>query len=93
MKVKNTGNLAGREVVQLYVQDHAASVARPVRELKGVQKIHLEPGEEREVVFTITEEMLAFSNIDMKFAAEAGRFSVYVGDSSETKNEAQFVMV
>lgn len=93
VKVKNTGSLAGREVVQLYVQDHTACVARPVRELKGVRKICLEPGEEKEAVFIITEEMLSFTDINMKFASEAGRFSIYVGNSSETKNEAQFALV
>ncbi len=91
--VKNTGNMSGREVVQLYVQDHAASVARPVRELKGAQKIGLEPGEEKEVVFTITEEMLAFTNIDMEFTSEAGKYSVYIGSSSEADNEGVFELV
>ena len=90
MTVRNTGKVFGREVVQLYVQDHAASVARPVREMKGAQKICLEPGEEKEVVFTITEEMLAFTNIDMKFTSEAGTYSVYVGNSSETVNGEEF---
>lgn len=93
VKVKNTGSAAGREVVQMYIQDHAASVTRPVRELKGVQKIALAPGEEKEAVFLITEEMLAFTNIDMEFASEAGEFSVYVGSSSETQNEARFSLV
>ncbi len=93
VKVRNTGSRAGREVVQLYLQDHAASVARPVRELKGVQKIALEPGEEKEVVFTITEEMLAFTDINMKFTSEAGRFSIYIGNSSETQNEARFTLI
>lgn len=91
-KVKNTGSVPGREVVQLYLQDHAASVARPVRELKGVQKLALAPGEEKEVVFEITEEMLFFTNMDMKFTSEPGSYSVYVGNSSETQNGAEFCL-
>lgn len=93
VKVKNTGTVAGREVVQLYIQDHAASVARPVRELKGIQKLSLMPGEEKEVVFVITEEMLAFTNIDMTFGSEAGSYSIFVGNSSDTQNEATFHLI
>lgn len=91
--VKNTGSVAGREVVQLYIQDHAASVTRPVRELKGIQKLALAPGEEKEAVFVITEEMLAFTDIDMRLVSEPGSFSVFVGNSSETQNEAVFELV
>ena len=90
--VKNTGAVRGCEVVQLYISDRAASVARPVRELKGFEKIALEAGEEREVRFRITEEMLSFTNIDMKFTAEAGVFDVYIGNSSETENRAEFIL-
>ena len=91
--VKNTGSRAGREVVQLYIRDHAASVARPVRELRGAQKIALAPGEEKEVVFAITEEMLAFTNIDMEFTGEPGKYTVYVGNSSGTQNGAEFCLI
>lgn len=90
--VKNTGAVRGCEVVQLYISDRAASVARPVRELKGFEKIALEAGEERKVRFRITEEMLSFTNIDMKFTAEAGVFDVYIGNSSETENRAEFIL-
>ncbi|MBQ7841566.1 MAG: beta-glucosidase BglX [Lachnospiraceae bacterium] len=91
--VKNTGTAAGKEVVQLYIRDHAASVARPVRELKGFEKIALAPGEEKEVIFTITEDMLSFTNIDMEFTSEVGAYSVYVGNSSETENEGVFTLI
>lgn len=90
--VKNTGLCAGSEVVQLYIQDLSASVARPVRELKGFQKVALNPGEEKEVTFTITEDMLRFTNINMKSESEAGNFYVYVGNSSETQNKAEFLL-
>jgi beta-glucosidase len=90
VRVKNTGDRAGHEVVQLYLRDRSASVARPVRELKGVQKLFLQPGEEREVVFTITDEMLSFTDADMNYTSEPGEFSAFVGNSSETLNEAVF---
>lgn len=88
--VKNTGKVKGAEVVQLYIRDCAASVARPVRELKGFEKIWLEPGEEREVRFLVTEEMLRFTGADMRYASENGMFCAYVGNSSETQNEVRF---
>lgn len=91
--VKNTGKRGGFEVVQLYLRDEAASVARPVRELKGFQKIYLAPGEEREVSFVITEDMLKFHDIDMKNTAEAGAFTVFVGRDSRSENRAEFELV
>lgn len=90
--VKNAGRHKGAEVVQLYVKDNEGSVARPVRELKGFQKIWLAPGEEKEVSFTITEDMLKFHDINMDYAAEEGTFTVYVGSDSRTRNQAEFVL-
>lgn len=77
--VENTGDVAGEEVVQLYLHDVAASVVRPVKELKGFQKIALGPGEKKEVVFEITEEMLKFYDSALSFAAQPGKFEVFVG--------------
>ncbi len=91
--VKNTGRSKGAEVVQLYLCDEVGSVARPVRELKGFQKIWLMPEEEKEVVFTITEDMLKFYDIHMEFKAEPGEFSVYIGGSSTTRNKAAFTLI
>ena len=91
--VQNTGNRAGTEVVQLYIRDVAGSVARPVRELKGFQRIAMQPGESREVTFEITEEMLRFYNIDMGYVAEPGRFEVYIGGSSDAEQKAEFRLV
>lgn len=88
--VKNVGSVKGKEVVQLYVQDVCGSVVRPVRELKGFQKMELEPGEERTVIFEITEKMLRFHNINMEETSEPGRFRVFLGNSSETENGAAF---
>ena len=91
--VQNTGNRAGTEVVQLYIRDVAGSVARPVRELKGFQRIAMQLGESREVTFEITEEMLRFYNIDMEYVAEPGRFEVYIGGSSDAEQKAEFRLV
>lgn len=91
--VKNTGTVRGQEVIQMYLEDVCGSVARPVRELKGFQKICLEPGEEKEVCFEIREEMLRFHDINMNYVSETGEFKVYVGNSSETGNEASFVLI
>ena len=90
--VKNTGTVKGQEVVQMYLEDECGSVARPVRELKGFRKICLEPGEETEVQFKISEEMLRFYDINMDYVSEAGEFKVFVGNSSETENGASFVL-
>jgi beta-glucosidase len=80
VEVKNTGSRAGEEVVQLYVRDLVGSVTRPVRELKGFRKIKLEPGASEKVTFTLAPADLAFTQGDMQFAPEAGKFEVYIGD-------------
>ena len=90
VSVKNTGKTAGTETVQMYIQDVSASVARPVRELRGYQKVVLEPGEEKEAAFEIDEAMLAFLRDDGTVGSESGRFRVWIGSSSETENEAEF---
>ncbi|MBO5291820.1 MAG: beta-glucosidase BglX [Lachnospiraceae bacterium] len=88
--VENTGRTAGAEVVQLYLTDECASVARPVRELKDYQKIHLQPGEKKRVVFTIEEDMLRFYDRDMNYVAEPGAFTVFIGTDSANDNAAVF---
>lgn len=88
--VTNTGSVAGKEVVQLYIRDCFASVSRPVRELKGFQKILLQPGESRTVTFVIREEMLRFWNQAMQFVSEPGEFTVYIGNSSDAELSAGF---
>ncbi|MFX0100449.1 MAG: beta-glucosidase BglX [Candidatus Hodarchaeota archaeon] len=82
IKVTNTGNVAGEEVVQLYIQDVVGSSVRPVKELKGFQKVPLEPGESKELKFTIDEVMLSFYNQDNQKVAEPGDFILYIGPSS-----------
>jgi len=87
--VKNTGKVDGETVVQLYIQDVAGSMIRPVKELKNFQKIMLKAGEERAVHFTITEDDLKFYNTQLKFAAEPGEFNVQIGlDSQDVKQQS-----
>jgi beta-glucosidase len=86
----NAGDRDGEEVVQLYIQDKTASVTRPVRELKGFQKIMLSKGESKTVQFRITVADLAFYNLDMDYVAEAGEFNVFIGTDSTTSNQAAF---
>jgi beta-glucosidase len=81
--VANTGSRAGEEVVQLYINDVAPSVTRPVKELKGFQKVALQPGEKKTVHFTLSPEELAFYNQNMVRKVEPGAFNVMVGSSSE----------
>lgn len=88
--VKNNGKMAVKEAVQLYIRDIKGSVVRPLRELKGLQKIHLEAGKERTVAFVITEEMLRFYDINMDFVSEAGDFTLWIGHDSLTDNGADF---
>ncbi len=90
IKVSNTGDRAGEEVVQLYVQDLVGTVTRPVKELKGFEKILLEPGQSKQVTFSITEEALKFYDIDMNYIAEPGDFKVYVGSNSQEVKAADF---
>jgi beta-glucosidase len=80
--VTNTGKRVGTEVVQMYIRDLVSSVTRPIKELKGFQKLSLQPGETRTVALDITPESLAFYDINMKFVVEPGEFEIGVGNSS-----------
>lgn len=80
--VKNTGKYAGKEVVQLYIRDEVGTITRPIKELKGFEKIELAAGETKEVVFEITTELLKFYNSDLKFDWESGDFQIMVGPNS-----------
>jgi beta-glucosidase len=90
--VTNTGRTAGDEVVQLYVRDEVASIARPVRELRGFRRVQLAPGERRTVRFTLDVRDLAFYDADMRHVAEPGAFRVFVGGSSAATREARFTL-
>lgn len=89
-EVRNNGERAGAEVVQLYVRDLVGSVTRPVKELKGFQRIMLEPGAQQTVRFEVPVETLGFWGLDMRYAAEAGTFQVWIGPSSTEGLEGEF---
>ncbi len=91
-KIKNIGNRAGTETVQLYIRDLYGSVVRPVRKLKGFKRITLNPGEEGTVSFVINREMLRFTRADMTFDAEPGDFYAYVGTNSATERHLKFTL-
>lgn len=88
--VRNTGQRAGVEVVQLYVKDEVGSVTRAVKELKGFARVSLQPGESREVRFKISGKDLSFYRKDMTFGTEPGKFRVFVGTNSRDVAEAMF---
>ena len=80
--ITNTGKVDGKETVQLYIRDVVGSVTRPVKELKGFQKISLKAGESKEVSFSITPEDLKFYNYDLKYDWEPGEFNIMIGTNS-----------
>ncbi len=90
VEVSNTGNFDGEEVVQLYVQDFVASVTRPMRELKGFKKVFIKKGETKEVTFNLVTNDLAFYNPNLIFAAEPGKFKVFVGGDSNAELSGKF---
>ena len=90
VEVENVGKRAGDEVVQLYIRDLAASVTRPVKELKGFQRVTLQPGEKKRLQFTLGPEQLGFYDRRMRFVVEPGEFRVMVGSNSEDLIEANF---
>ncbi|MBW3521083.1 MULTISPECIES: beta-glucosidase BglX [unclassified Chryseobacterium] len=81
--VTNSGNYDGAEVVQLYIRDMVGSITRPVKELKGFQKVMLKKGESKKITFDITPENLKFYNGDLKYDWEAGEFDIMIGTNSE----------
>ncbi|CAM3444624.1 Beta-glucosidase BglX [Flavobacterium longum] len=91
--VANTGSYDGIEVVQLYLRDLVGSVTRPMRELKGFERVSLKKGEKKTVVFEISSDDLKFYNIDMKNEAEAGDFEVFVGGNSDAQSRGLFGLV
>lgn len=88
----NTGNRDGAEVVQLYIRDVVGSSTRPVKELKGFQKVFLKAGESREVSFKITPDLLKYYNYDLQYVAEPGTFDVMIGTDSRDVKTATFTL-
>ncbi|WP_102264521.1 glycoside hydrolase family 3 N-terminal domain-containing protein [Mesobacillus jeotgali] len=91
--VENTGQLAGEEIVQLYVRDVAGEVVRPMKELKGFKKVSLEPGEKVTVEFEINEEQLRYHHADLSFKSDLGKFIAFVGPNSRDTLEMTFELV
>ena len=91
--IKNSGNFNGKEVVQLYIRDLVGSITRPVKELKGFQKIELEKGETKTITFILTVNDLKFYNYDLNFVAESGMFEVFVGTNSDTTMKSEFELI
>ncbi len=88
--VKNSGNYDGKEVVQLYIRDMVGSVTRPVKELKGFQKVEIKTGATQTITFTLSVDDLKFYNSNLDFVAEPGQFEVFVGTNSDTTMKAEF---
>lgn len=90
--VTNAGNREGTEVVQLYIRDMVGSIARPVQELKGFERISLKPGESRVVNFTINADLLKFYNKDLEYVCEPGEFDVMIGPNSRDVQHKTFTL-
>jgi beta-glucosidase len=90
--VTNTGKRDGSEVVQLYIRDLVGSITRPVRELKGFEKIFLRAGESKTVSFKITPELLRFYDYDLNHVAEPGEFDLFIGGSSQAAKTARITL-
>jgi beta-glucosidase len=93
VEVTNTGNFDGKEVVQMYIRDLVGTVTRPVKELKGFEKVFIKKGETKTVSFTISEEDLKFYNSELDFVSEAGEFEIFVGTDSTTEMKLNFLFV
>jgi len=91
--ITNDSDVEGVETVQLYIRDLVGSVVRPVKELKGIQKVLLKPHESKEISFDISEDMLKFVRRDMTFDSEDGQFVVFIGHDSSTENQQEFVLI
>ncbi len=89
VQLTNTGKFAGEEVVQLYISDPVASIARAVKELRGFQKVLLQPGEKKQVSFRITPELLKFYNNNLKYDWESGEFFIRIGGNSRDLKSAK----
>ncbi|HLP96728.1 MAG TPA: beta-glucosidase BglX [Saprospiraceae bacterium] len=91
--VTNTSNVTGEEVVQCYIRDIAADIARPIKELKGFEKIKIGPGESRVVTFRLTEKDLSYWNHESRFKADPGKFKVFIGGNSRDVKELDFELI
>jgi len=88
--ITNSGKVAGAETVQCYIRDLSADVARPIRELKGFEKISLKPGESRNVTFKFTQADLAYWNQQLQYKSDPGKFQIFIGGNSQETKTADF---
>ena len=86
VKIKNVGEIAGDEIVQLYISDKYSSITRPVKELKAYQRVSLKPGESKEIVFELNKSAFAYYDSEMNYVVEAGDFDILVGNSSRDQD-------
>ena len=93
VEIQNTGNYPGEEVVQLYIRDLVSSVTRPVKELKGFQKVFLKKGEKKTLSFTLTPNDLSFYNKNMEWVIEPGDFEIFIGGDSDTQNKVKITIL
>lgn len=91
--VTNTGDRDGKEVVQLYIRDVVGSITRPVKELKGFEKVFLKAGESKTVTFKIDRKLLEFYDYNLNKVAEPGEFHVFIGKDSQTDNMARLKLI
>ncbi len=89
--VTNTGSCDGYETVQIYIRDMFASAARPIKELKGYQKVFLKAGESKEITFTLTDDTLKFYNTSLEYVYEPGEFTVMIGPNSRDLKKKKFI--
>lgn len=93
IKITNSGNYDGEETVQLYIRDMVGSITRPVKELKGFQKVFLKKGESKEIKFQININDLKFYNSNLQYVAEPGDFKLFIGGSSDNVQETDFKLL
>lgn len=93
IQVKNTGSRDGDEIVQLYIHDQVAGISRPVKELKGFQRVHLSAGESREITFDITPDLLKYYNYNLDKVLEPGTFDLMIGPNSSSLKSVSFTVV
>lgn len=93
VNITNTGNVAGEEVIQLYLRDMVGSLIRPIKELKGFKKIILKAGETKVIIFTINSKTLQFYTANKKWEVEPGTFNVWIGGDSTTKLKETFRVI
>lgn len=88
--IKNTGTVAGTEIVQLYIRDKVARIARPVKELKSYRRVSLNPGETKQIIFTITPDMLGYYDAQLDYVCEPGAFEIMIGPNSRDLQNLEY---